>query len=74
MTEGEIRKLYSDENVMFTLPAFEEMGKDLKRLRNYRNTLKKLKNRLSYQASEASSRGYIPATFDSMMLDFGNRV
>jgi Ca2+-binding EF-hand superfamily protein len=48
VTEGEIKRLYDDENVMFTLPAFEDMSKDINRLRIYRNALKKLKNRLVY--------------------------
>lgn len=74
VTEEEIGKLYDDDNVKFTLAAFESMSKDSQRLRKYRQALKQFKYRLEAQAHNDTVRGYVPATFDSMMLDFGNRV
>lgn len=74
ISEEEIKKLYDDEGVLFTLPAFEEFSKDVQRLRHYRLTLSKMYHRLAAEAYQKSTRGFIPRTFDAMMLDFGNRV
>ena len=46
VSEEEIKRLYDDENLLFTLAAFEEMNKDNVRLRKYREVLKKMKLRL----------------------------
>ena len=47
VTEDEIRALYDDDKVLFTLNSFELMCKDSLRLRRYRNVLNDLKFRLS---------------------------
>lgn len=36
VTENEIKRLYGNENVNFTLKMFENMTKDKERLRDYR--------------------------------------
>ena len=74
VTEEEIKELYDDEAVLFTLDMFSQMNQNSIKLRQYRETLEKIKYRLQAQAQHARIRGYIPTTFDAMMLDFGNRV
>ena len=74
VTEDEIKKLYGNAPVIFTLQMFSEMTKDKERLRNYRHQLKNLKIRLLAEAQYTNSRDSIPSTFDSMMVDFGTKV
>jgi len=50
ITEEEIKELYNDEAVLFTLDMFSEMNKDCIKLREYRETLEKIKYRLQAQA------------------------
>jgi len=74
VTEDEIKKLYGDENVKFTLEMFESITNQKEKLKAYRSTLSRLRERLASDAMKENLRGYIPPTFDTMMLDFGNRV
>jgi Ca2+-binding EF-hand superfamily protein len=74
LSEDEVKELYNDESILFTLDSFGQMNKDCIRLRNYREALGRLKHRLQAQANSTRIRGFIPTTFDAMMLDFGNRV
>ena len=50
---------------------FEEIKKDKTALTNFRNVIKALSSRLQAQADSDCLRGYIPVTFDTMMVDFG---
>ena len=74
VTEEEIKKLYGEDKVVFTLDQFERIPKDQEWLRNFRKELKKIHNRLEVHANWEGTRSFIPATFDAMMIDFGNRV
>ena len=60
--------------MVFTLDQFERIPKDQEWLRNFRKELKKIHNRLEVHANWEGTRSFIPATFDAMMIDFGNRV
>lgn len=66
--------MYGTENVQFTLDDFSNIVKDEQRLRVYREALSKIKYRLDDEAKKTQQRGFVPTTFDSMMLDFGNRI
>lgn len=74
VTEDEIKDLYMSENPKFTLKMFETITKDALPLRHYRQTIQKMNHRLRAEAKSKALRSFIPATFDAMMLDFGNRV
>jgi len=65
--------LYGGKNkVDFTLEMFQEMARDPMKLREYRNALSKVRQRIRNDAQEVVQ--YMPTTFDSMMAEFGNRV
>jgi hypothetical protein len=66
--------MYASKAPLFTLRMFESITKDSSKLRTYRKELKKVHGRLVAEARHRASRSFIPATFDTMMLDFGNRV
>ena len=74
ITEDEVRKIYGDKNVKFTLKMFDTMCKDLQKLRQYRSELGKLRPRIMNECFQDTVRQYVPTTFDSMMQDFGTRV
>ena len=72
-SEDEIKMLYGGKDkVYFTLEMFQEMARDPMKLREYRNALSKVRQRIRNDAQEVVQ--YMPTTFDSMMAEFGNRV
>lgn len=74
VTEDEIKRLYGDENVKFTLEMFESLPKDLKKLQQFRRALKTMRYRLDSEVIKNDFRKFIPSTFEAMMHDFGTRV
>lgn len=46
VSENEVKRLYGSENVNFTLKMFENMTKNKESLRNYRQYLKSIRQRL----------------------------
>jgi hypothetical protein len=82
VTEDEIKLLYRDDKIQFTLQEFENITKDPLRLNHFRRVLKQLQEELKdrKQKNDLAAEGpirisnCIPPTFDTMMIDFGSKV
>ena len=72
--ESDIEKMYGDPKVKFTLEMFDQLPKQPQALKTYRSNLRDIRHKLVREAEKEGIRGFIPTTFDSMMLDFGNRL
>jgi hypothetical protein len=49
------------------------MARKPEELKTFRTSLKEISPTLKFAAEKDKTRSYIPATFDTMMQDFGNR-